>query len=47
MKESIYLNDDLAIINFNKAYPRSGEDFLDLINLCKFYAYVHRISEDI
>ena len=28
MKESIYLNDDLAIVNFNKAYPKNGEVFL-------------------
>ena len=52
MKESIYLNDDLAIINFNKAYPRSGEDFLippsTFANFMRMYIeYLKTFDEDL
>ncbi|MFR9119292.1 MAG: hypothetical protein ACLVJX_10565 [Merdibacter sp.] len=51
MKESIYLNDDLAIINFNKAYPKNGDDFLTsstFANFIRMYIeYLKSYDEDL
>ena len=51
MKESIYLNDDLAIVNFNKAYPKNGEVFLTSSTFSNFMRtyieYLKNFDEDL
>ncbi|MFR9255129.1 MAG: hypothetical protein ACLVJ6_06205 [Merdibacter sp.] len=51
MKESIYLNDDLAIVNFNKAYPKNGDDFLTSSTFSNFMRtyieYLKNFDEDL